>query len=126
MEKHQDDLPSELASKDQASPINNRITDRVPGTRESFAENLPLDDFFSNQQERTFASLGRVATIPEKGQPWKLSPESREKIHAHARNGRDGSPTLPDEYELSPTDLLSIAAEGSKLSDDKLQQSTAL
>jgi hypothetical protein len=81
--------------------------------RRSFADNLPLDHFFDDRREKTFASLGRVANTPTDDFPWKLDPGKRQLIQAMAKASEDEA-TPPTEDPISPADILALAAEGAK------------
>ena len=90
--------------------------------RKAFANYLPLNKFFDNRSEQTFATLGRVAVVPEKPQRWQLSPESRKNILELSNNGDSGQSLVPlDESGLSPTDFLALASQGSEQTSESLE-----
>jgi len=90
--------------------------------RKAFANYLPLNKFFDNRSEQTFAALGRVAVVPEKPQRWQLSPESRKNILELSNNDDSGQSLAPlDETEFSSTDLLALASQGSEQTSESLE-----
>ncbi|MCG8604118.1 FAD-binding oxidoreductase, partial [bacterium] len=107
-----------LDRESQATDKDNHGEDE----RRSFADSLPLDQFFDDRGERTFASLGRVSNTPSEDFPWKLDPKKRQLIQAAAKADEDDS-RLQFDASLSSVDILALAAEGARPSSVNLAES---
>jgi len=116
MKINQEDATLETDCKMDGESESAPSTLVIPDERRTFAQNLPIEQFFDGGGERTFAGLGRVAPTTEEIFPWKLEPAKRNLIRDWAQNGQ------PSASAISSSDLMAFAAEGAKPGSEKLDE----